>query len=222
MVMAFAGHLAWLAISPASRQAPEVTPPKPIMVEWLAAAQPRAETPKPSPPKVREAKKTVIKAKPKVRKQAAIKPRPIRSTARPVSANTVTQTQDTHKAELLNAPVAERTAPAPAATVAPDDARPKDMLISLPNLNADYLHNPAPAYPALSREQGEQGKVLLRAMINADGSVARLELRKTSGFERLDKAALETVRQWRFVPARRGGLVVPAWVVVPVSFTLEG
>jgi protein TonB len=47
-------------------------------------------------------------------------------------------------------------------------------------------------------------------------------VQKTSGFSRLDQAALETVKHWRFVPARRGSQIVPAWVVVPISFSLEG
>ena len=94
--------------------------------------------------------------------------------------------------------------------------------MTLPNLNADYLNNPAPAYPSASRHLGEQGKVLLRVLVNSDGQVEQITLRKSSGYDRLDQAAQETVQKWRFVPARRGEQVVSAWVVVPVSFSLEG
>lgn len=220
VVIAIAGHLAWLAVSPMPGQAVVKTPPKPIRVEWIAAPRPHVEAPpKPDAEKRSEAKKPLIKPKPKVSKPVVIKRKPILSTA---AATPVTQTRETTKEERQTTPVAESLAPAPAATTAPDHAKAEALPTMPPNLSADYLDNPAPAYPPISREQGEQGKVLLRAMINADGSVARLELRKTSGFERLDKAALETVKQWRFVPARRGEQAVSAWVVVPVSFTLEG
>ena len=74
----------------------------------------------------------------------------------------------------------------------------------------------------IARRLGQQGKVLLHAMINTDGAVTQLDIHKTSVFSRLDQAALETVRNWRFVPARRGDQTVSAWVIVPISFTLEG
>jgi len=47
-----------------------------------------------------------------------------------------------------------------------------------------------------------------------------VELKSTSGSERLDQAALDAVRQWRFVPAKRGSEAIAAWVVVPISFSL--
>ena len=94
--------------------------------------------------------------------------------------------------------------------------------LSLPHLNADYLNNPAPVYPAQSKQLGEQGRVLVRVFVNSEGQVEQLSLRKSSGFERLDQAALTSVKQWRFVAAKRGQQTVSAWVVVPVSFNLEG
>lgn len=90
-----------------------------------------------------------------------------------------------------------------------------------PRFDADYLDNPAPVYPALSRRLGEQGRVLLRVYVLADGSVGQVEVRESSGFERLDRAARETVVRWRFVPARQGERPVAAWVLVPISFSLR-
>lgn len=90
-----------------------------------------------------------------------------------------------------------------------------------PRFDADYLNNPAPAYPALSRRLGEQGRVLLRVYVEPDGSAARVEVRTGSGFERLDSSAISAVRKWRFVPARQGSAAVGAWVVVPISFSLR-
>lgn len=102
-----------------------------------------------------------------------------------------------------------------AVTVAPAPLIP-------PAFNADYLDNPAPAYPALSRRTGEEGRVLLRVFVEANGLPSKVEIRSSSGSERLDQAALEAVRRWKFVPARQGDRAVPASVVVPIAFNLKG
>jgi len=92
----------------------------------------------------------------------------------------------------------------------------------IPPRLADYLNNPRPPYPPLSRRQGEQGTVHLNILVNPDGSVARLELLKSSGHPRLDKSAIETVQSsWKFEHARQGGNPVAAWVIVPIQFTLR-
>ena len=89
--------------------------------------------------------------------------------------------------------------------------------------HADYGASPAPAYPARSRRRAEQGTVTLHILIAADGSVERIEIVESSGFDDLDESALETVRsRWRFVPARRSdGRPVESWVLVPIRFALR-
>jgi protein TonB len=111
--------------------------------------------------------------------------------------------------EVVAAPVAA-PAPAPPAPVVP------------PSFLADYLHNPPPPYPASSRRIGEQGRVVLRVLVNPQGEPEQVELRTSSGSPRLDTSALETVRRWKFVPARQGERPVAAWVLVPILFRLEG
>lgn len=96
------------------------------------------------------------------------------------------------------------------------------VVITEPIFNADYLDNPAPEYPRLSRRAGEQGRVLLRVLVNAAGRAQDVEVRTSSGFLRLDQSARDTVRAWRFVPAKRGNEPVPAWVLIPILFKLEG
>jgi protein TonB len=68
----------------------------------------------------------------------------------------------------------------------------------------------------------EQGRVLVRVLVGVDGLAERIELKESSGSIRLDQAALETIRTWTFVPARRGDETVSAWVIVPITFTLDG
>jgi periplasmic protein TonB len=88
--------------------------------------------------------------------------------------------------------------------------------------SADYDANPPPPYPARARRLGEQGTVTLRILVAADGSVANAKIAHSSGFDTLDRAALETVRtRWRFVPARRAGAPVKSWVLVPIRFALS-
>ena len=84
------------------------------------------------------------------------------------------------------------------------------------------LSQPAPAYPALSRRMGEEGRVMVRLLVDTSGRVDRAEVRASSGSSRLDQAALAAVRAWRFAPPRRDGEPVMAWVTVPIQFSLEG
>ena len=99
---------------------------------------------------------------------------------------------------------------------------PRPAPVTPPIFNADYLDNPAPAYPGVSRRLREQGRVLLRVLVNVNGSADEVQLRTSSGYARLDEAARDTVRRWKFVPAKRGAEPVPAWVLIPISFRLEG
>jgi protein TonB len=96
------------------------------------------------------------------------------------------------------------------------------MVVTPPIFTAHYLENPLPQYPSRSRRLGEQGRVVLRVLVNAGGSADALQVRESSGHTRLDNAARDTVRRWRFVPAKRGETPIPAWVLIPISFSLEG
>ncbi|HJW44318.1 MAG TPA: energy transducer TonB [Geothrix sp.] len=90
-----------------------------------------------------------------------------------------------------------------------------------PRFDAAYLQNPAPEYPNLSRRLGEEGRTLLRVLISPEGLPRDIQLQASSGYARLDQAALQTVRKWRFVPAMRGSEALSAWVLVPIRFNLE-
>ena len=88
--------------------------------------------------------------------------------------------------------------------------------------DADYLRNPPPAYPSLSRRLHEEGRVVLLVRVTAEGAAASVSIERSSGHARLDEAALDAVRRWRFVPARRGDEAVAASVLVPLVFRLDG
>jgi protein TonB len=128
--------------------------------------------------------------------------------------------------EKKPAPHAEPSAPAaqPSA-VAPETAPANPVPVPAPitdaRYDAAYLKNPAPAYPPLSRRLGEEGRVLLRVHVLADGKVLAVELKTSSGFPRLDEAARAAVEKWRFVPARQGETTVDSRVDVPIRFSLQ-
>jgi protein TonB len=126
--------------------------------------------------------------------------------------------QETAPPEPVSPDAAPVATPAPAAvTAAPAAAVPPS---EAPRFDAAYLSNPKPAYPMLSRRAGEEGRVMLRVMVEANGLPSKIDVEQSSGFPRLDEAALEAVRKWKFVPARRGTEAVAESVLVPLSFGL--
>jgi protein TonB len=78
-----------------------------------------------------------------------------------------------------------------------------------------------PAYPEIARRRGEQGRVLLRVNVSADGQPVEVDVAQTSGYPTLDEAAQSAVRSWRFIPATRAGTPIAAVADVPVRFRLE-
>lgn len=100
----------------------------------------------------------------------------------------------------------------PAAAAAP---------ISMPSADSKSLNNPKPPYPISSRENGEQGRVLLNACINDKGEIDRLELAKSSGHPALDRSALNTVQHWKFIPAQQAGNPISMCYRLPINFVLS-
>ena len=174
----------------------------PLMVELIKPAAPPAPKPAPrvdTPPKPLPVKRVLPQVQPQIlaaqAPSAPVAEAPVTPEPRPAL------------------PIEARPAP-PVAPAAPLPVVP-------PSFNVDYLDNPAPAYPSIARRMGEQGRVLLRVYVEASGLPASVEVRTSSGSERLDAAALEAVRRWKFVPARQGERAVAAYVVVPIVFSLR-
>lgn len=187
--------------TPPTSAAPQ-TPPK--------APMPARPKPSPVPRQQPAAIKPKVQAKPKIEPKP-VTPEPAESQASPPASERPSVAE---KPPIVAAPEqGQATPPAPVSAAGPPT-------ISPPRFQADYLHNPAPAYPALSARRGEQGKVMLRVQVSAQGQALQVELAQSSGFSRLDQAAQEAVRRWRFIPARQGEQAVEAWVIVPVNFKL--
>jgi protein TonB len=95
------------------------------------------------------------------------------------------------------------------------------VLDAEPDYKADYLNNPRPPYPMVARRMGYHGKVVLDVEVLSEGKAGDVKLHQSSGYDILDNAALQTVKTWRFTPARRFGQAVTQRFLVPIKFSLE-
>lgn len=77
-----------------------------------------------------------------------------------------------------------------------------------------------PAYPPASRRAGEEGTVRLKVLVDEKGRPKDVAVATSSGFARLDEAAMQAVRKWRFVAATDGTHPISAWTQVAITFRL--
>jgi protein TonB len=164
-------------------------------------------------------------------------PKPVKPTAKPAQTpppQSRPEPQVTPATAPVDAPVLAAVANAPPSPSAPVGvaapavvAQPAAAAVTaaprveLPSSDAEYLHNPKPEYPRQSRQRNEQGKVIVNVFIGVDGLPQKAEVKVSSGFERLDAAALATVRSWRYVPGKRGNVPEAMWFAVPINFVME-
>ena len=201
----------WAMQSGLLRRAAEVILPVEIISEFIEPPAPKVEPPPPAP-KPAPVKRTVTKAPtppPAPRPMAIADPTPA-----PNAPTGVLTPQP--PAPPIDAPVAETAAPA-----SPPAAPPAPPSIQLPSSDADYLQNPRPAYPAVSQRLGEQGTVIVRVYIGADGLPQRAELSRSSGYDRLDQLSISTVMRWKFVPGKRNGVPTAMSYNGPCNWGLE-
>jgi protein TonB len=124
-------------------------------------------------------------------------------------------------------PVVEKTPPKEVVLpeVAPQSAPQQPVkepeAVNPPRSDAAHLNNPAPSYPSMSRRLAEQGRVVLDVYILANGRVGELRIKQSSGYKRLDDAAVQAVKKWQYVPARRGNEAISFWYIQPLSFSLN-
>lgn len=216
VVLAHVGVFAAMAALRQHETLPDPMPMTALMVEVITP-----EVPKPAPAVVQPSKPVPVMPRAKV--QAALPTPPVLAAA-PSAAPAVAEVPKTvTTAAPVVAPALPTQTPAVTQSVAaavdtaPPAPKPETMAA---RFDADYLDNPKPVYPPISKRENEQGKVMLSVFVEASGLPSQVDVRITSGFERLDKAAVATVRRWKFVPARQGSQAVPAWVTVPIVFSL--
>lgn len=191
------------------RRAAELIIPVQVMADLIELPQPQVAPPPPAP----QPKPTPTPAPtPRPRPVATPQPQPVLTPEPSPTAPVVAPAPPAPPQ-----PVVAAAPPAPATPPAP----PAPPAVVLPSSNADYLNNPPPPYPPLSRRLGEQGKVVVRVLIKADGTAAEATVVSSSGYERLDEAARQTVLRWRYVPGKRAGVAEAMWFNVPIQFVLQ-
>nr|WP_107784093.1 energy transducer TonB [Nitrosomonas nitrosa] len=193
-----------------------------LSAELIVPPQPKIESP--------EATKVDLKAehvppppeKPKVVKKVQPQPK-----QRQIVANTPVQLEEEFVAPTPPEPVTEPE-PAPAKqekqTVAA--ARPEQMQTGPVTLSSELSVScpelSAPEYPALSRRLGEEGKLMLQVELDESGRISNTRIINSSGYSRLDNAALAAVKTWRCRPAVRDGQPVRAIALQPFNFVIQG
>ncbi|HET6827104.1 MAG TPA: TonB family protein, partial [Ramlibacter sp.] len=187
-VVVFHVAVLWALQSGLLRRTVEMVVPAVLLSEFVAPPAPKVEepapvaAPEPAPPKpVKQPQKTlpVAKASP----EPAPQPLAAQPSPQPPAPSMASQAQP--------------SAPSPVATMSAAPAAPAR---ELPTSDADYLQNPRPMYPAMSKRLNEQGRVIVRVLIGEDGRPQNPQVKVSSGFDRLDRAAIEHVMRCRFVP----------------------
>lgn len=202
--------------------APVVEAPRPPAPEPTPAPPPRVEPPPEAPPP------ELRQPPPPAPKPVVRKPPPPKPVAEQVPPKALTESPTALRTAEDSPPAVAEPSPAPpvarqeAAAAPATTGAPVAAPVTAARFDAAYLNNPAPAYPMVSRRMREEGQVMLRVLVSADGQPNRIELRTSSGSERLDRAAQEAVSRWRFVPARQGERAIESWVLVPIVFKLKG
>jgi protein TonB len=167
--------------------------------------KPPPEPPKPKPPKLQPVKLEQPRPPEPPSPQQLVAQAPVVSPAEPVAS------LPPPAPVKIEAPPEPASPPKPAGPVVMSG----DLAVSCPQRNA-------PTYPSISRRLGEEGKVVLRVELDEGGQIDRAAIRSSSGFVRLDEAALAAVKHWRCDPAMRDGMAVRAVALQPFNFVLEG
>jgi protein TonB len=120
----------------------------------------------------------------------------------------------------ITAPAVVFVAPSP--PVPPPPLPPPAPPRQLASSALQYLEAPAPVFPRLSKRNGESGRVIVRAFVEAAGGAPRsVQVAQSSGYPRLDEAALAAVQKARFKPTTENGQPVEGWALIPIDFELE-
>lgn len=118
-------------------------------------------------------------------------------------------------------PAPEEPAPEPIAAAAPVQMPTGPVMLSS-ELSVSCPKLTAPTYPSISRRMGEEGKLVLRVELDEDGRVDNARVATSSGYPRLDNAALATVKEWQCQPSMRNGQPIRAVALQPFNFVLQG
>ncbi len=198
----------------------ELPEAKPLPMIDIALEAPSAGSPeeaKPLPPKP-------TPPKPKAKPIKKPKPKPIKEkTKSEIKKPVVKEEQVESKPEPASSMVKDsaHNNPVVGTKANSDSKRSESGKVTEARAFAGYLNNPKPNYPGIARSRHWEGLVLLRVYVTADGRCGNLNVARSSGHDVLDESAVSAVRNWRFVPGKRGDTPIASWVTVPIEFSLR-
>jgi protein TonB len=187
------------------RQAVQALPNE-VFATLIAVDTPPPEEPKPQP------QPAPPKTVPLVKK-APTRP-PVIATPTPAPAPEAITAPPEPPAPLE--PPAPAAAPAVPVAAAPTPAPPRTI-----SSGVEYLQPPRLEYPSISKRRGEEGKVLLRVLVNEKGRAERVEVQQSSNSMHLDEAARQAVLRALFKPYMEDGKAVAVYAIVPIRFQLN-
>lgn len=129
--------------------------------------------------------------------------------------NVITTVQSSAPAEVRPVTPAAPVAVAAAPVAAPAPVAPRTITSGV-----EYVREPQPVYPPMSRRMGEQGRVMLRILVNERGTPDQVQVHSSSGSARLDEAGRQAALRAQFKPHMEDGRAVAVYVIVPVNFQL--
>lgn len=173
----------------------------------------------------------IINNKPESRLESKPEPMP------ELTSKVITKPEPVQKAVATKTPpvtnrpewVQEKTQPEDVAQIN-NDINVKDRQVATqkvmdnyqpPSSNISYHHNPDPYYPRVAIRRGIEGTVELSVRVDATGLPVNIAIRQSSGYDILDKEAMNAVWKWRFKPAYRGAVAVPGDAIVPIHYQLD-
>jgi len=201
---------------------PEVAPQVPEMtVELTSPTPPSPEPPPPEPPPppppppppAPEEDPDAVKPPPKPVVKKVEKPKP------------VPKPQPLKKPEPPTPPApaptpAQSAPPSPSPAPAAPAAAPGPVKESAAVSGLASLGNPPPEYPSLALRRNWEGTVVLRIKVLPNGRAGTVEVTRSSGKQQLDDAAVEAVRNWKFIPAKRGDTPIEGFATQTIDFKL--
>jgi len=154
-------------------------------------------------------------------------PKLVVKTSQPVVAATpkaITLPKPEPKSVVKEVPVPIEVAESPPPSSEPEKHAPITKVVSSvipPRTDATQKSNPPPVYPRTALRLRQEGTVMLALLVRADGSADEVSLKTSSGYTRLDKAALKAVKRWRYQPAIQGGEAVDYWYEQAIVFSMR-
>ena len=189
-----------------------ITPPDapPVLVEFMQS--------QPTPKTIEQPVAKPIPVPPRPQPVAAPVPSP-QPQPSPSKVSAPTEVAQAAPVAPVSAPTAPTTPAPPSPAPVPVVTAPSRTDVSIP---ASYsASNQKPIYPNMSKRLGEQGTVVLRVLVKADGNAGEVEVKSSSSYPRLDQAAIDAVKTWRFNPAKIDGKAIDEWYQVPIPFKLQ-